>query len=64
MFYPAAFWLEHHWRDTKSFDINWLIRESKLRDLVLLIHVENIINNNQLYNELEYILENAELMTT
>ncbi|MDR3609515.1 MAG: hypothetical protein P4L27_03020 [Ignavibacteriaceae bacterium] len=64
MFYPAAFWLEHHWRDTKSFDINWLIRESKLRDLVLLIHVENIITNNLLYNELKYILENAELMRT
>jgi hypothetical protein len=62
LFFPAAFWIEHHWRDTISFDKDWLIRESKLKDIVLLIHVENIINNNDaLYNELEYILQNTDI---
>jgi hypothetical protein len=62
IFFPAAFWIEHHWRNTISFDKNWLIREAQFRDIVLLMHVENIMNSkNELYNELEYILHNTEI---
>jgi hypothetical protein len=59
LYYPAAFWLEHHWRDTTSFDIQWLILESRTRDIVLLIHVENIIVNKVFFNELETIIQNT-----
>jgi hypothetical protein len=61
VFFPAAYWLEPHWRDTKSFNTDWLIQESKIRDLVLLIHVENIFNNSILFRELELIISNTEL---
>jgi hypothetical protein len=63
LFFPSAFWLEHHWRNTALYNINWLIRESELRDVVLLIHVENIIANNVFFNELELIIKNSQVKT-
>jgi hypothetical protein len=60
LFFPAAFWLEHHWRNTALYNVNWLIRESKTRDIVLLIHVENIILNKVFFNELEIIINNSQ----
>jgi hypothetical protein len=61
LFFPAAFWLEHHWRDIKIFDINWLIRESKIRDIVVLIHVENLLDNKVYFDELDYIIQNTQI---
>lgn len=61
LYFPAAFWLEHHWRDTTSFDINWLIQVSKNRDIVLLIHVENVLYNKILLKEFEAIIQNTEI---
>jgi|ERR1039457_4226028 hypothetical protein len=61
LFFPSAFWLEHHWRDINSFDINWLIRESKIRDIVVLIHVENILNNKLYSDELDLIIQNTQI---
>jgi hypothetical protein len=61
LFFPSAYWLEPHWRDTKSFNSDWLIKESKKRDIVLLIHVENVFNNPVLFGELEVILANSEI---
>jgi hypothetical protein len=61
LYFPAVFWLEHHWRDTRSFDINWLIRESKIRDIVLLIHVENLLINKVYLDELELINQNTKI---
>lgn len=61
LFFPAAFWLEHHWRDINSFDINWLIRESKTRDIVVLIHVENLLNSKVYSDGLELILQNTQI---
>jgi hypothetical protein len=58
--FPAAFWLEHHWRDTESFNVEWLINESKKRDIILLIHIENIINNKKYFDELELIFKKSE----
>lgn len=59
IFFPSAFWLEPYWRDTKKYDINWLINESNKRHLVLLIHAENIIYNKKLFNDLDFILSNT-----
>jgi hypothetical protein len=61
LFFPAAYWLEPHWRDTKSFNSEWLIQESKIRDIVILIHVENVFSNHVLFEELESILANTEI---
>jgi hypothetical protein len=61
LFFPSAFWLEPHWRDIKSFDLNWLIQESKIRDTVLLIHVENLLINKVYWNDLELIIQNTQI---
>lgn len=60
LFFPSAFWLEPSWRNTELFDVNWLVKESKKRDIVLLIHAENILLNKILYKELDFILQNSE----
>ncbi len=41
--YPGAFWLEPPWRDVGKFPIEWLVTEAALRDIVLLVHPENIV---------------------
>lgn len=41
--YPAAFWLEPSWRDTQRFTIDWLRAEAATRDVVMLIHPENVL---------------------
>lgn len=61
LYFPAAFWLEHNWRNTVSYDINWLIQESKIRDIVLLIHVENILGNKNFFDEFNKIIQNTEI---
>ncbi len=60
LYFPAAFWLEHYWRNTSVFDINWLIKESKEKDIVLLLHAENVVHNTLFFDELELILQNTE----
>lgn len=41
-FFPAAFWLEPHWRDTQKFPIEWLLHEAVERDVVMLLHADNV----------------------
>jgi hypothetical protein len=41
-YYPSAFWLEPAWRDVKRFPINWLLHEATERDVVLLLHPDNV----------------------
>lgn len=62
-YFPSAFWLEPHWRDINKFTADWLIEESKNRDVVLLFHPDNIINDIKLFETLDYILNNAEVKT-
>jgi len=40
--YPSAFWLEPSWRNVNRFPIEWLLREAAERDIVLLMHPDNI----------------------
>jgi hypothetical protein len=61
LFFPAAFWLEYSWRNIILFDINWLIQESKNRNIVLLIHVENVLYNKLFLNEFETIIRNTKI---
>jgi len=60
LFFPSAYWLEPYWRDTKRFTKEWLIDEAKEKDIVLLLHPENVINNKNLFSELDEILSEAE----
>lgn len=41
--FPSAFWLEPAWRDTKKFTVDWLLDHARYRDIVLLVHPENIL---------------------
>jgi hypothetical protein len=47
-FYPSAFWLEPSWRDTKLFPVEWLKEAARERDVVLLIHPENVLADSGL----------------
>jgi hypothetical protein len=40
--FPSAFWLEPHWRNTKQFPIQWLLSEAATRDVVMLLHPDNV----------------------
>jgi hypothetical protein len=41
--FPSAFWLEPHWRDTRAFSCEWLVDNAVQRDIVLLVHPENVL---------------------
>ncbi len=41
--FPSAFWLEPHWRDTQTFTVNWMLERARQKDVVLLVHPENIL---------------------
>ncbi|MGH9357494.1 MAG: hypothetical protein ACRD10_15330, partial [Terriglobia bacterium] len=41
--YPSAFWLEPPWRDTSEFTVDWLLDHARRRDVVLLVHPENVL---------------------
>jgi len=46
--FPSAFWLEPHWRDTAAFTIDWLMTHAQNRDIVLLVHPENVLESPEL----------------
>ncbi len=46
--FPSAFWLEPHWRDVKTFSVDWLMSHAQQRDIVLLVHPENVLENPEL----------------
>ena len=60
--YPSAFWLEPHWRDKKKFPIEWLLREAKHRDVVMLIHPDNVTSSPEIMRE--FVLAVEQLETT
>lgn len=59
--YPSAFWLEPQWRDVEKYDEEWLIENSKYKDIVLLFHPDNIIFNKKLFDSFNYILDNVKV---
>lgn len=48
LFFPSAYWLEPDWRDTQSFPVEWLECEARRRDIVLLVHPENVLQDQVL----------------
>jgi hypothetical protein len=60
LFYPSAFWLEPHWRDTKRFPIEWLLREAAERDVVMLMHPDNVTSSPEIMSEFLMAIESLE----
>jgi hypothetical protein len=58
--YPSAFWLEPAWRDTSAFTTDWLLSEATSRDVVLLLHPENVLAVPALTEELQHMLRSLE----
>ena len=46
--FPSAFWLEPSWRDTERFTVDWLLNQARYRDVVLLVHPENVLSDSTL----------------
>lgn len=58
--FPSAFWLEPSWRDTRKFTIDWLLDHARFRDIVLLVHPENVLSDPKLvadFKRLTHALE-------
>lgn len=51
LYYPSAFWLEPAWRDRYTYPLSWLIREAKQRDVVMLLHPDNVVSDTLIMSE-------------
>ncbi len=60
LFYPSAFWLEPYWRDTKKFPMEWLLREAAERDVVMLLHPDNVTASHEIMREFLMAIETLE----
>ncbi len=49
--FPSAFWLEPSWRNVNRFPIDWLLREAAERDVVLLMHADNVTASAAIMHE-------------
>ena len=59
-FFPSAFWLEPHWRDTTKFPVDWLLDRARHRDVVLLVHPENVLAHPQLVADFKKLIRMLE----
>ncbi len=55
--FPAAYWLEPYWRDVSKYNYQWLSREAHKRDIILLLHPDNITADKYLFEEFLLILK-------
>jgi hypothetical protein len=60
LIYPSAFWLEPFWRDTRKFPIEWLLREAAKRDVVMLMHPDNVTASAEIMREFVKAVETLE----
>src|SRR4051812_48194842 len=58
--FPSAFWLEPHWRDTKTYSVEWLLKEAEAKDVVLLIHPENVLADAKLTEDFTRLISEVE----
>jgi len=58
--FPAAFWLEPSWRDTNTFPVDWLLEHARDRDIVLLVHPENVLSQPKLVEDFKKIIRTVE----
>ncbi len=62
-FFPSAFWLEPHWRDTARFPDDWLLANAPRRDTVMLVHPENILEDPELTRSFTNLVSHLESKT-
>lgn len=58
--FPSAFWLEPHWRDTEKFTVDWLLDQGRTRDIVLLVHPENVLADPVLVGDFKMVIRTLE----
>ena len=58
--FPSAFWLEPAWRDTERFTVDWLLDHARQRDIVLLVHPENVLANSGLVADFKKLIGTVE----
>lgn len=56
-YFPSAFWLEPFWRDTGKFPIQWLLNEAAQRDVVMLLHPDNVTSSPEIMREFVIAVE-------
>jgi hypothetical protein len=56
VFFPSAFWLEPPWRDTARFPVGWLLEQARRRDVVLLVHPENVLAQPRLVEDFRRLI--------
>ena len=54
--FPSAFWLEPAWRDANRFTVDWLLERARDRDIVLLVHPENILADSALVTDFKKLI--------
>jgi hypothetical protein len=59
-YFPSAFWLEPDWRDTKRFPLEWLLNEALKRDVVMLLHPDNVLTSQDVMNEFLTAIDHLE----
>jgi hypothetical protein len=62
--FPAAFWLEPAWRDVEKYPITWLTKEASRRDIVMLLHPDNVISDPNIMKDFMFVLEQGEFSIT
>jgi hypothetical protein len=58
--FPSAFWLEPSWRDAIRFPIDWLLSEAGKRDVVLLMHPDNVTASASIMREFLLAVDHLE----
>jgi hypothetical protein len=58
--FPSAFWLEPQWRDTKKFPMEWLLSEVAERDVVMLLHADNVMASPEILRDFLVAIEKLE----
>jgi hypothetical protein len=58
--FPSAFWLEPSWRDVIRFPIDWLMTEAGMRDIVLLMHPDNVTASASIMREFLLAVDHLE----
>jgi hypothetical protein len=60
LFFPSAFWLEPKWRDTRKFPIEWLLHDAVERDVVMLLHPDNVTSDARIMKEFLQAIEHLQ----
>jgi hypothetical protein len=58
--FPSAFWLEPSWRDLTRFPVGWLVDNASKRDVVILIHPENVLASTELTEQFSHLINTLE----